>query len=465
VNETDGSKPSARPSDAFGALEDLDCRGRRVFLRVDPYLIDELDDADAEHERLERERVEREQAELAAASSAPDAGHVPTARAESATGAASQGSPAAPAAAARTPTPAPALSTLRRLLELEARIVIGTHFTPEARTETGLDGVEGLATRLSERLGADVFMPDECVGDAAVRVISELRQGQLCVLPDLTSGRSGVEQKNDEAFARALSSSLDAYVFEAFSASHLDYASTVKLPRLVPRRAIGLRARRELEALSSLFALSRGSVGLLLGGYSFSDKVETLESWLPRVDRLCIGGALSLTLLAAAGRAQPEAGAQIDRLAQARSLFARARDLGVTLTLPLDFVVQLEGDRGTLVKRAADVPAKARIIDIGPESVALFTEVLGKAKHLLWWGPLGHLGHPEGSQASRTLAALCAEPSTVSVVLGSDTRRFVRGLSAELRRGIDLVSSGSAAARALLAGRRLPGIEAVRVRR
>jgi phosphoglycerate kinase len=214
-----------------------------------------------------------------------------------------------------------------------------------------------------------------------------------------------------------------------------------------------------------VFALNRGSVGLLLVGRSFTEKSETLTHWLPRVDRLCIGGALSLTLLAADGRARSDAGAEVDRLAQARSLFARARDLGVSLTLPLDFVVQLEGDQGTLVKRAADVPPKARIIDIGPESVALFGDVLGKAKHLLWWGPLGNLRHPEGSAASRSLAALCAEPSIFSVVLGDDTRRFVRTLSAELRSGLDLVSTGSAAARALLAGRRLPGIEAVRARR
>jgi len=451
VNEIDGSKPGTRPLDAFGALEDLDCRGRRVLLRVDPYVIDALEDEDAERLRAAGPEAPTEAAgagaDGAAREMAPDMAQAP----------APQPPPAPPSPSVR--------STLRRLLELEARVVLATHFTPEARSATGLDGVESLASRLSERLGVDVFMPDECVGDAAVRVIGELRQGQLCVLPDLAAARGGAEEKNDEAFARALASSLDAYVFDAFSASHLELASTAKLPRLVPRRALGERARRELEVLSSVFALNRGSVGLLLGGRTFSDKSETLTSWLPRVDRLCIGGALSLTLLAADGRARPDASAEQDRLAQARSLLSRARDLGVSLTLPLDFVVQLEGDQGTLVKRPTDVPPKARIIDIGPESVALFGEVLGKAKHLLWWGPLGNLRHPEGSAASRSLAALCAEPSIVSVVLGDDTRRFVRTLSAELQSGLDLVSTGSAAARALLAGRRLPGIEAVRMRR
>ena len=461
MNESDGSKPKAHPLDAFGALEELDCRGRRVFLRVDPLLLDALDDEDAERARVADVAAAEAASNEARVSVEGAPGRPPLEAAAPAPGAAAASTPSAGAA---PPSPS-SRSTLRRLLELEARVIIATHFTPDVGSSGGVNGVDDLATRLSERLGVDVFMPDECVGDAAVRVINELRQGQLCVLPDLAAPRSGAEQKNDEAFARALASAVDAYVFDAFAASHLELASTVRLPRLVPRRALGERARREIDVLSSMFALSRGSVGLLLGGHAFADKVETLEGWLPRVDRLCIGGALSLTLLAASGRARPEAGADLDRLAQARSLFARARDLGVTLTLPLDFVVQLEGDQGTLVKRAADVPAKARIIDIGPESVALFSEVLGKAKHLLWWGPLGDLRHPEGKDASGRLAALCADPAIVSVVLGSDTRSFVRQLPADLQRGIDLVSTGSAAARALLAGRRLPGIEALRGRR
>jgi phosphoglycerate kinase len=451
VNEIDGSKPGAGPLGAFGALDDLDCRGRRVFLRVDPFVLDVLADADI--------TAPAPDAALAAlhAPAAPELG----ASAETPVAA----SPLLPRGSLGPAPSASSASTLQRLLELEARVIIATHFTPEARAETGLDGVESLASRLSERLGVEVFMPDECVGDAALRVIGELRQGQLCVLPDLANDRNGAEQRNDEAFARALASSADAYVFDAFSASHLEYASLVKLPKLVPRRAIGARAQRELEVLSSLFALNRGSVALALGGRTFSDKVDTLGGWLPRVDRLCIGGAVALTLLAAAGKARPEASAEPDRLAQARSLLGRARDLGVTITLPVDFIVQLAGDAGTLVKRSADVPAQARIVDIGPESVARFAEVLGKAKHLLWWGPLGDLRHPEGSTASRALAELCARPEIMSVIIGGDTRRFARALPPDIQRGLDLVSTGSAAARALLAGRRLPGIEAVRTRR
>jgi phosphoglycerate kinase len=441
VNEIDGPRAERRPLDAFGALDELDCRGRRVFLRADPFVLDELDDSLATPQPAEASGAQPPTAATVAASSAPPE--------------------LAPASRAAPP---PRRSTLRRLLELEARVVIATHFTPEARAETGLDGVEALASGLSERLGMEVFMPDEAVGDAAQRVIAD-RTNQIVVLPDLAGARNGAEQRGDEGFARALASSAEAYVFEAFSASHLEYASLVKLPKLLPRRALGERARRELEALSSLFSLPRGSVGLALGGHAFSDKIDTLGTWLPRVDRLCVGGAVALTLLAALGKARPEAAPEPERLAEARSLLSRARDVGVTVTLPSDFVVQLEADQGTLVKHPADIPAKARIIDIGPESSARFSEVLAGAKHLLWWGPLGNLRHPEGAAASRELAALSARPEIMSVAIGGDTRRFLRALPADIQNGLDLVSTGSAAARALLAGRRLPAIEAVRTRR
>ncbi|HWO12190.1 MAG TPA: phosphoglycerate kinase [Polyangiaceae bacterium] len=427
VNEI-ASKPNAQPMDSFGTLEDLDCRGRRVLVRVEPHVVEQLDE--------------------------PVAMPPPPAPMGS-----------EPLAAPAPATPPPATSTLRRLLQLEARLVVATHLTPETRAETGLDGVEALAARLSEQLGVEVLLPDECVGDAAQRVIQDLRQGQLCVLPDLSLVRGEGEQRNDEAFARALASSVDAYVFDAFSVSHLELASTVKLPRLLPRRALGLRCRRELSALSELFASSRGSVGLALGGRSFAEKIDTLTEWLPRVDRLCLGGAMALTVLAAAGRAPAEACSEPERLAQARSLLSRARDLGVKLELPVDFRVQLEGDRGSLIKAPGDLRPKARILDVGPDSITRFCELLGKARHILWWGPLGHLRHPEGSGASRELATLCARPEIESVVLGGDTRAFVRQLPPEIGQGINLLGTGSGAARALLGGRRLPGVEAVRLRR
>lgn len=457
MNETGSSKPGAESADIFGDIEDLDARGRRVFLRVDPYLIDSLDAASPSAGSLSA-------GSLSAGSPSPDSLSAGSANAGSLSPD-SLGKERSLAPAGSERAPEKQVSTLRRLLELDARVIIGTHFSPAASADTGLSDVEALATQLSERLAVEVLMPDECVGDAALRVLHELRQGQICVLPDLLKARSGGEQKNDEAFARALASHVDAYVFEAFSASHLEYASLVRLPRLVARRALGGHARRELEGLSRVFSLSRGSVAMALGGRKFSDKVDTLSGWLPRVNTLCVGGGAAATLLLAAGRMSEHPGAELDRLAQARSLLGRARDLGVQVLLPVDLRVQLDGERETQIVSPLAVPARSRVVDVGPESVARFAEALGGSQSLLWWGPFGDVQHPSGSLSSLSIAEVCASPNIQSVVLGGDTRHFVRQLGPEITRGIDLISSGSAAAEALLSGRRLPAIEALRARR
>ena len=420
LNETGSSRAGAEPTDAFGTIDELDCRGRRVFLRVDPYLIDSL--------ARPLSPVEGD-AGLGSGAGAP-------------------------------PSPS-AVSSLRRLIELEARVVVGTHSSAESSAETGISSVEDLAARLSEELQMEVLMPDECVGDAAVRAVQNLRQGQLCVLPDLLSCGPG-ESHNDETFARALAAYVDAYVNDAFSSSHLEYASLVRLPKLAPRRALGYRARRELQVLSQVFAMSRGTVAMGLGGQHFSEKVDVLSVWLPRLTTLCIGGGVANTLLAATGQLAHAVDVEPSRFAQARSLLTRARDLGVNVLLPVDLRVRWAGETRVVPPRG--VPEGAQILDVGPESMQRFSEALGKATNVLWWGPFGNVAHADGAVASRQLAELCARPSLMSVVIGGDTRRFVRQLPPEVEARIDLVSTGSGAAKALLMGRRLPGIEALRVR-
>jgi len=423
LNEADSPKLAAATGNAFGTIDDLDCKGRRVFLRVDPYILDTIDDA-------------RKQ-------------DVPSAEGDPAL-------PAAPEASLRR-----ALTSIEKLLELEARVIVGTHFTAEDRAATGLADVEELASRLSERLGVEALMPDECIGDASVRIIHGLRPQQICVLPDLL-GSPG-ESKNDEGFARALAQHVDAYVGDAFASSHLPYASLSRLPRLVPRRALGYRARHELEVSSRLFASSRGSVALVLGGGTLGAKLGPVSGWLSRINKLYVGGAAAVTLLSAAGRAPALASTEPGRLAEARSLITRARDLGVEVVLPVDFWIQRPHSAEPEVVAARNLPEQARVVDIGPASTLSLSSALAQVAHLLWWGPLGDLGQ-HGVEGSLRVAELCAREDVMSVVMGQSTRRFVRELPPNVGSRIDLVTTGTQAVIALLGSSRLPGLEALRSR-
>jgi phosphoglycerate kinase len=399
---------------AFQNLDDLDCRGRRVFFRVDPLVL--------------------------AASAAPG-------------------------------------SSLRELLEREARIVIGTQLSTEDAADTGVSSLDELTSRLSAELGVEAFLPEECTGDAVVRILHQLRPGQLCVLPDL--GREPAERSNDERFARALASNADAYLGDAFATSHLELASQVRLPQLLPRRALGVAARRELGALGELLAAPRARVGWCVGGRRLADKLDLLDRCLPRLSLLCVGGLASTTLLAALGRVPESASAEPELLARCRSLIARCRDLDVELLLPTDLSIVWEGDPEPRVIPTRSLFERARVVDVGPESTAAFCQALRTRQHLVWWGATGDLANTGGTESSQKLVELCASGSSTaaaggvaavdpsgprSVIIGRETTRYVRSLPEERRQGIELISGGTAAARTLLAGYKLPGIEALRRR-
>lgn len=422
VNEAERQE-LAPPDDTFGTIDDLDCRGRVVFLRIDAFVLDALADS----------RARREE---------PGAGE-----------------DVAPGEASGAETPA--RTSVEKLRELDARVIVATHLSSEDKAAARIADVEELASGLSEKLGVEALVPDEPVGDATLRIIQGLRTGQICVLPDLLAHPG--EARNDERFARALAQHVDAYVGDAFASSHLAYASIARLPRLVPRRALGYRARREVEVASRLFASSRGSVAMVLGGSELGPRLGTVSAWLSRLDALHVGGAAAVTLLAAAGRAPASASAEPARLAEARSLLARARDLDVEVRLPVDFWVQPAGASQLEVVAAKDLTAEARVIDIGPRSLEQLSSALATVDRLAWWGPLGHLGRG-GTEASLQLAHVCARPEVMSVVLGVETGRFVRQLPPDVHGRIDLVTTGTQALVALLSGQRLPGLEALRNR-
>jgi phosphoglycerate kinase len=408
VNDSTKPASATESDDPFGTLEELECRGRLVFLRTDPHVISAL-----------------------------------------------------PAVAARCAddekTGQPAPSTLHRLLELGARVVIGTSLDAKLAAETGMADIEALGRVMSERLQIEVLIPDACVGDAATLIKSDLRDGQVCLLPDLSADPG--ELDNDDSFARGLSASIDSYVGDAFAASHLEHASVTRLPRLVPRRALGLHARRELRELGRLSS-SAERFALLLGGQRFSDKVELLDALLPRLSTLCVGGGVASTLLLAAGGGPPGELAEPDRAAQARSLLSRARSLGVKVNLPVDQRFVRSG--AAEVVAGKQTVAGGRLVDVGPETCEVFAQALRAERSLLWWGPLGNLEAADGKESSRVMAALAAEPARSSAVMGGSIGRFLRAQTDSVRSGIDLISTGSDSAQRLLLGRRLVGLETLR---
>jgi phosphoglycerate kinase len=351
-----------------------------------------------------------------------------------------------------------ALPTIQKAIKEGARVVLATHLGP---AEAPPRSIEPVAAKLAELLGQDVYLPDECVGDAARKVVADLREGQVCLLENLRFLPE--EAQNDEPLARKLLALCDAYVNDAFGVSHLSLASTVALARMVKARAVGYRCKAELEGLGRAAGNAHKPFIGVLGGESLSKSLPVLEMMLRRCEAVCVGGAVASTLLAARSVDMKESKLEREHLALARGLLTRARDAKVELLLPSDV---LTGSSASAAEGYAcsvgSIPDGTGAYDIGPRTLEAFRARVQGAKTVLWHGALGALENPAFAQGSSGVMQALAEASAFGVVTGESVAALCAAPGAELESSIGFVSSGGAASLAFIEGKRLPGIEALR---
>jgi phosphoglycerate kinase len=352
-----------------------------------------------------------------------------------------------------------ALPTLRHLLERGARVVLASHL---GRPKKGRDPKFSLAPageRLAELLSMDIPLTDECVGDGARKVVTDLRDGRVALLENLRFHPG--EEANDRDLARELARLADVYVDDAFGAVHRAHCSVEALPRLVPARGAGFLLQRELAALGRLVAGPERPYLAVLGGAKVSDKIAVLEALFQRVDGLLVGGAMANTFLAAQGRALGKSLVEADKLSLARDLLLRAAERGVPVTLPVDLVVapSVDAAQGRVVD-VDGVGPEDLALDVGPRTVALFREALLRARSVFWNGPLGLFERPAFAAGSVGVARAIAETSGFTVVGGGDSVAAVQ--QAGLGDRFSHISTGGGASLELLEGRKLPGVEALR---
>jgi phosphoglycerate kinase len=351
------------------------------------------------------------------------------------------------------------LPTLRHALERGAKVVLASHAgRPKGKRKPEFS-LEPVGEVLAELLRCEVLLTDDCISDAAGKIINDLRDGQVALLENLRF--HAAEEANDEAFARELAKLADVYVNDAFGAAHRAHASVSALPRLFRERGIGLLMEKEIAALETLRSANVHPFVAVLGGAKVSDKIGVLEALLDRVDALLIGGAMANTFLAAQGLAMGKSLVETDKLPLARSLLQRAAERKVKLLLPVDVVVAsgLDASEGQIVS-TREVGTDSMALDIGPQTVELFRQAILPAKALFWNGPLGLFERAPFSAGTLGVASAGAECSGFTVVGGGDSVAAVN--QAGLAAAYDHVSTGGGASLEFLEGRPMPGIEAVR---
>lgn len=354
-----------------------------------------------------------------------------------------------------------ALPTIKHAMERGARVILASHL---GRPKKGPDpklSLEPCGARLAELLAVEVHMPEDCIGDAAKKVVFDLRAGQVCLLENLRFHPE--EEKDDETFAQKLSELCDVYVSDAFGAVHRAHASVHGLPKIMKERGCGFLLEKEIAALGKIVTQPEKPFVAVLGGAKVSDKIDVLESLLEKVDVLVIGGAMANTFLAAKGANLQKSKIEDDKLPLARTILEKAEAKKVEVALPIDVIVaqSLEAAEGKVADVGA-IPEGHMALDIGPMSIEKFERTLGKAKSVFWNGPMGLFEKEPFSKGTFAIAHALANSTAFTVIGGGDSAAAVKEAGADVAKKIKHISTGGGASLELIEGKKLPGIEVLR---
>lgn len=346
------------------------------------------------------------------------------------------------------------LPTIKYALEHNVRLILMSHLgRPKGKVVEELR-LKPVALRLSELLGKDVKMLNDCIGEEVKAVCHNLKEGEVVLLENTRFHKE--EEKNDPAFARELASLADVYVSDAFGSVHRAHASTEGVAHYLPAVS-GFLLEKEIEFLGRVITNPERPFALILGGAKVSDKIGVINNLLDKVDFILIGGGMAYTFLKSKGKNIGTSKLETDKLDLARDILSRASSFGVRILLPSDNVVA-DSFSATAKYRTVgeEIPEGWMGLDIGPKTVEDFISALAHAETVVWNGPLGVCEWEPFSRASQKIAEFISSSGVTTIIGGGDTASCVAkfGLTDKMSH----VSTGGGASLEFLEGKTLPGI-------
>ena len=350
-----------------------------------------------------------------------------------------------------------ALPTVRYGMEKGAVLVLASHLgRPKGKRKPEFS-LAPVAGRLSELLGKQAkFIPD-CIGPEVEKAVQGAGPGDVILLENLRFYLE--EEANDAEFARKLAAQTPLYVNDAFGSAHRAHASTEGITRFVERAAAGFLMEKELRYLGEALESPRRPFVAILGGAKISDKIDVIENLLGKVDRLLIGGAMMFTFLKSQGKRIGKSLCEDDKLDLARDLLSRAGES--RLMLPADAVASpgMEDEASAHVVPSGQIPDGEMGLDIGPQTSAAYAEVIRPAGTIVWNGPMGVFEKDAFAAGTINVAKAVADSQSVSIIGGGDSAAAVAKAGVADR--ITHISTGGGASLEFLAGQTLPGVAAL----
>ena len=348
-----------------------------------------------------------------------------------------------------------ALPTIQYLLDNGAAVILCSHMGRPKGQVNPKYSLKPVAVRLSELLGQEVKLADDVIGDSAKALAAALQPGQAMLLENVRYHKE--EEANDPAFAKALAELADIFVNDAFGTAHRAHASTAGIADYLPA-VCGFLMEREISVMGKALEDPQRPFVAILGGAKIADKLKLIDNLLGKCDSVLIVGGMSYTFAKAQGGNIGNSLCDNEKLELVGALPAKAEKLGTRLMLPIDNVAgdAFSNDCNTVTVKAGQIPEGYEGMDIGPATVAAYSEIIKTAKTVIWNGPAGVFEMPTFAEGTKGIAKAVAECDGTSIIGGGDSAAAIEQLG--FADQVSHISTGGGASLEFLEGRELPGI-------
>lgn len=356
-----------------------------------------------------------------------------------------------------------ALPTIKKILSDGGSVILMSHLGRPKEGPTEKYSLKHIVKHLSQVLATEVQFADDCIGAQATEKAAALQSGGVLLLENLRFYKE--EEKGDEAFAEKLSKLGDVYVNDAFGTAHRAHASTAIIAKFFPdAKYFGYLMAGELENAEKVLNKAERPFTAIMGGAKVSDKILLIERLLEKVDNLLIGGGMAYTFAKAQGGNIGKSLVEEDKLDLALTLVEKAKSKGVKLLLPVDSVIAdaFAADANTDVAKNDNIKDGWMGLDIGPEAVKEYKEVVAGSKTILWNGPMGVFEMEKFENGTKAVAEAVVEATgngAFSLIGGGDSAAAVAKFGFEEK--VSYVSTGGGALLEYMEGKELPGVKAI----
>jgi len=350
------------------------------------------------------------------------------------------------------------LPTIEYILKQGGKLILMSHLgRPKGQVKEG-ERLTPVAKRLEELLKKPVKKLNDCIGQDVESAVKNMKSGDVILLENLRFHKE--EEKNDQEFAKKLASLGEVFVNDAFGTCHRAHASTEGVTHYL-ESVSGFLVQKEIEYFEKILKSPEKPFVLILGGAKVSDKIPVIENMLTKVNAVLIGGAMAYTFLKQKGIGIGSSRCEQDMMDTVKNILESAKQKNVEIVLPIDHIVCDNFDQPKKITKTQDVNIQAGFlgVDIGPQTIKLFSDKIKNAKTIVWNGPMGVFEKDEFAKGTKEIAQAVASTKATSVIGGGDTAAAVVWFKLDDR--MSHISTGGGASLEYMEGKVLPGIAAL----